>query len=476
MPDSLTLAGLLLLFVHGAGFLSTIHVLMTGRTPQGVLAWIFFLILLPYIAVPLYWVFGPRHYDGYINARLTSPSPFDPVVDEVSARVDPFIAGGAHENQTIVSLERLVRMPMTGRNHVDLLIDGEATFSALFEAIDAATSFVLVQYFIVHDDEIGRELRDHLIECLERGVRVYFLFDEVGSRKLPKSYVRSLRNRGARVHAFSTTRRSNRFQINFRNHRKMVVVDGRVGFTGGLNCGDEYMGRDPNMSPWRDTFVRLRGPVVQGLQLSFLEDWHWATDEIPDWEWPLQPADDGPGWHALVLPTGPADAMESGSLVFVALLHAAKERLWISTPYFVFDNQILAALQLAALRGVDVQILVPERADYATAYYAGASFHEEVLLSGCRIFRYQDGFLHQKAILVDDHLALLGTMNLDNRSMRLNFEISVLVDNQGFAAQVEAMLATDFAAAKEVTRARLAEKGAWFRLKSRAARLFAPVL
>lgn len=476
MPSIWTVTGLLFVFFHGAGVLSSLHVLMTGRTPQGALAWIFFLILMPYVAVPLYWIFGPRRYDGYIDARLSSHTPFDAIVEELRERVEPHIVDRAADVPAIAALERLVRMPMTRGNHVELLLDGEATFGAIFEALDAAESFVLVQYFIVHDDGVGRAMKSRLVECAARGVAVHFLFDEIGSRNLPSAYIRELRRAGVRVHAFATTRRSNRFQLNFRNHRKLVVVDGRVGFTGGLNCGDEYMGRDPEMSPWRDTFVRVTGPIVAGLQLSFLEDWHWATDEIPDWEWPLEAAGCGDGWNALVLPTGPADPLESCSLLFVALFNAADERLWISTPYFVFDAQILSALQLAALRGVDVRILIPERADYATAYYAGWSFHEEVLESGCRIFRYHEGFLHQKAVLVDDSLTLVGTMNLDNRSMRLNFELGVLVEDRTFASEVEAMLARDLDASLEVTRGRLAEKSRLFRLKSRVARLFAPIL
>ncbi|MFT5732616.1 MAG: cardiolipin synthase [Planctomycetota bacterium] len=476
MFDSWTIAGLLIAVTHGAGVLSAAHVLMTGRTPQGVLAWIFSLVLFPYLAVPLYWVFGPRRYGGYIDARLTSPSPFDAIVDVLQSSGGEFIVDREGGRSALVALERIVRLPFTNGNDVELLIDGEATFSAFFEAISGAENYIAVQFFIVKDDRIGRAMKDALIERARAGIDVRFLFDEVGSRKLPDSYKEELRKAGVRINPFSTTRHSYGFQLNFRNHRKLIVVDGETAFVGGLNCGDEYMGRDPNMSPWRDTFTRVQGPSVQALQLSFIEDWHWATDEIPDWNWEPKAAPSGVDWNALVLPTGPADTFESCSLLFVALFHTAVDRLWISTPYFVFDAQIISALQLAALRGVDVRILVPERADYETAYFAGWSFYDEILESGCRIFRYRDGFLHQKAVLVDDDLALLGTMNLDNRSMRLNFEVGILVDNPTFAGRVEKMLAADFDAASEVRQRQLAEKPWWFRMKARMARLFAPIL
>lgn len=476
MLDSWTLAGLVIALIHGAGLLTSVHVLMTGRTPQGALAWIFFLLLFPYLAVPLYWIFGPRRYDGYIDSRLTSPTPFDGIVAELQEAGDQFICERENGRSALVALERIVRLPFTRGNEIELLIDGEATFGAFFDAIQAAEHYVAIQFFIVHDDDIGRKMKNALIERAAAGVEVLFLFDEVGSRNLPDRYKEDLRDAGVRIQPFSTTRHANRLQLNFRNHRKLVLVDGKIGFVGGLNCGDEYMGRDPVLSPWRDTFTRIHGPSVQALQLSFVEDWHWATDEIPDWNWAPKAAPSGVDWNALVLPTGPADTFESCSLLFVALFHAAESRLWISSPYFVFDNQVLSALQLAALRGVDVRILVPERADYETAYFAGWSFHDDVLESGCRIYRYKSGFLHQKAVLVDEDLALLGTMNLDNRSMRLNFEIGILVENETFAGRVEEMLAQDFKEASEVRQEDLAEESFFFRLKARVARLFAPIL
>jgi cardiolipin synthase len=475
MP-SWTLYGLFIAAVHGLGLLMAVRVLLGGRTPQGTLAWIFFLLLVPYLAIPLYIVFGPKRYAGYVDARATRPSPFDGIVDQLRSSAETFIVDREDGLTTLTALERIVQMPFTRGNDVELLIDGEATFDAFFEAIAAAQRYVGVQFFIVHDDRIGRRMKDALIERARAGVEVLFLFDEVGSRKLPDAYLQELRSAGVEARPFSTTRRSNRLQLNFRNHRKLVLVDGRVAFVGGLNCGDEYLGRDPEMSPWRDTFTRVHGPSVMALQLSFVEDWHWATDRIPDWNWTPEMAQSGVDWNALVLPTGPADNLESCSLLFVALFHAAESRLWISSPYFVFDPQVTSALQLAALRGVDVRILVPERTDYRMAQLAAWSFFGEILESGCRIYGYEEGFLHQKAVLVDNQLSLVGTMNLDNRSMRLNFEVGILIENEEFAGRVEEMLEKDFRASREVRPSHLEERSFWYRLQARAARLFAPIL
>lgn len=476
MPPSPILVGLLIAAIHGVGFACAVHVLITGRTPQGALAWIFFLILMPYAAIPLYWVFGPRRYAGYIDARLRRPSPLSAIADELIAAIGAFVVDQNGTRSTLVALERIVHLPFTRGNHIELLIDGAATFESFFAAIRSAEDYIAVQFFIVHDDEIGRRMKDELAARACAGVQVLFLYDEIGSRALPDCYRNDLRRAGVRIEPFSTTRHSNRFQINFRNHRKLLIVDGLVGFVGGINCGDEYLGRNPKFSPWRDTFARIEGPSVQALQLSFVEDWHWATDELPDWNWQPAPCASGADQKALVLPTGPADIFESCNLLFVALIHSAATRLWISTPYFVFDNQILSALQLAGLRGVDVRILVPERGDHAAVHYAGCSFHQDVLESDVRIFQYQEGFLHQKAMLVDDDLALLGTMNLDNRSMRLNFELGVLVEDCAVARDVETMLISDFRRAAELRLSDLESRSLRFRLASRAARLCAPIL
>ncbi len=471
-----TLAGLLYLLVELIGIASAVHVLLQGRTPQGAVAWLFFLITVPPLAVPLYWIFGPRRYEGYRGARLEGNVVFDPVVDVLRDSGERYFVDAPERPALLVALERLVRLPFLSHNRVELLVDGARTFEAIIEEIEAAGRYVLVQFYIVRDDGVGQRLEAALKAALERGVKVYFLFDGIGSATLKSAFIMRLRRAGAEINAFATAGRSHRLQLNFRNHRKAVVVDGRVAFTGGLNVGDEYLGADPDLSPWRDTFIRISGPAAQGIQLSFLEDWHWATDDLPDWSWAPEADPAGHDQSVLVVPTGPADSMESCSLLFVGLIHRAQERLWIATPYFVFDQQITSALQLAALRGVDVRILLPSTGDHAATHFAGWSFFDEVLESGCRIFRYTAGFCHQKVVLVDSDLSLVGSANLDNRSMRLNFELGALVESEQFAAEVNAMLTDDLARSEEVQVGDFGRQPLHFRLVARFARLFAPIL
>ena len=373
------------------------------------------------------------------------------------------------------AIERLAKMPFLSGNTVDLLIDGERTFESIFAGIAEATEYVLVQFFIINDDELGRRLADAMMERCSAGVRVHLLYDEIGSHKLPKAYLRRLSNAGVQVRSFHSSRgRGNRFQLNFRNHRKVVVVDGQAGWVGGHNVGDEYLGKNPKFGPWRDTHIKLAGPAVLGLQLSFVEDWHWATDESLDLTWtPHRP--EGGDRDVIVLPSGPADSVETASLMFQQAIHAARNRVWIASPYFVPDEGVRAALQLAAIRGVDVRVLIPNKPDHLLVYLSAFSFLGEMIDGGVKIFRYEPGFLHEKVILVDDYAAGVGTANLDNRSFRLNFEITAITLNHGFASEVEAMFLADFARARCMTSDELAAKRWYFRLASRLAHLLAPI-
>jgi cardiolipin synthase len=335
----------------------------------------------------------------------------------------------------------------------------------------------------MRDDELGRKLKDALIDKSRAGVRVYVLYDELGSKKLPVSYIDELRREKILIFPFNTTQgKGNRFRLNFRNHRKIVVVDGDVAYVGGHNVGDEYLGKHPTLTPWRDTHVAVRGPVVQFVQVSFCEDWLWAVGSTPDWQqgekhqldWDPEKAPNGDSL-ALCLPTGPADDLETCTLFFLDAINVARERLWIVSPYFVPDEQLMSALQLAALRGVDVRILIPENPDQKLVYYSSFSYLEDAEKSGVKIYRYQPGFLHQKVMLIDDDTAAIGTANFDNRSMRLNFEVTMLVVDQDFAREVATMLEEDFARSREVAATDYTEASIWFRLAVRVARLLAPV-
>ncbi|MCA9073592.1 MAG: cardiolipin synthase [Planctomycetaceae bacterium] len=459
---------------HLLGIYSSFDALMSTRTSQGAIAWILSLNTLPVLSVPAYWIFGRDKFEGYSIARAEIDELSQEHQDALRKLVEPYVREVTEAGSGGFAGLKLAEMPFLGSNAVELLIDGEATFDSIFAGIDEAEDYVLVQFYIVHDDELGRALKERLLAKAAEGVPVYFLYDEIGTRGL-EDYWKELTDAGVSVTPFNTTRGpSNRFQLNFRNHRKIVVVDGKTGWVGGHNVGDEYMGRDPEFPNWRDTHMKLTGPAVLELQLSFLEDWRWATDDLVELSWQPVPAEEGDA-TVLILPTGPADRLETCSLMYQQAIHSAKERIWIASPYFVPDDGVISALHLAALRGVDVRIIIPEISDNFLVYYSAYAFVGELLESGIEIYRYQPGFMHQKVFLVDDILGGVGTANFDNRSFRLNFEVTALVSDEQFVEDMEAMFEADMEKSERMAVVQLEAKPIWFRALSRLCYLAAPV-
>ncbi|WP_299934751.1 cardiolipin synthase [uncultured Pelagimonas sp.] len=443
----------------------------SSRTPQGAIGWVIFLVTMPLLGIPLYLLFGHHKFSGYVIARRDS--------EEAVEGLKKFRDENAPETAPefpVQIMEKISEMPAVRGNNMEILIDGDQTFQAIFEAIDAAQSYVLVQFYIVHNDTLGKQLKERMIAAAKRGVEVKFMFDAVGSVALPRHYFQDLRAAGVQtVDPRDMRGPKNRFQINFRNHRKTVIVDGTVGFTGGLNVGDEYMGKSPKFGAWRDTHVRLKGPIVSQLQLIFAEDWHWATEQVLLTNLNWVSAHDDRDMTGMIVSTGPGDNLETGALFFFSAISAAKSRIWIATPYFVPDTDVLTALKHAVLRGVDVRILVPDVIDHYTPWLAAFAYFDEIQDVGAQIWRYKDGFMHQKVVLVDDSFAAIGTSNLDNRSFRLNFEAMAVMYDPRAAAETEAFLLADFERSEQLTK-KLKDQRLAIRVGAPISRIFSPLL
>ena len=466
----ITLVAAVLAVVEIVGLLLVVDAVMRTRSSQAAIAWSIALITLPVVTIPLYVIFGRTHFRGYAEALREKETLIGERLADWFTRM---AATAAEPHEGLKEIEDLVRgltkIPFTRGNRVELLVDGEATYGAMLEAIASAESYVLVQFYIVQDGTVARRLHKALIEKAHSGVRVHFLYDEIGCWKLPAEYLNTMRDASIEVSGFKTTRgHRNRFQINFRNHRKLLVVDGRVGFIGGHNLADEYL-------TYRDTHLRIDGPAAQHIQFSILKDWYWATRQIPEISKTIQSAaaDDQ---KVAIVNTGPADAMANCSALFATIVHTAQRRLWMTSPYFVPDDVMVRALQAAAIRGVDVRILLPDKADHRFVELASFTYYCEMMDCGVRLFRYQDRFLHQKVFLVDDRLAGVGTVNLDNRALYLNFEATALVADERFAKRVEAMLQSDLEHCESVDRAHFDNKPFRFRVAARIARLASPLL
>lgn len=470
--------------LHVFGLASALHAILNSRTASGAIAWSISLFTFPYLTLPFYWVLSRQKFHGYVKL-LRDHSLVHHRYREVEEFMDglqafrtigSFDSEGATPSMGV--LERLTDLPFTGRNKVKLLVDGAETFEAMFKAVDEAKDYILVLFYIIGDDEIGNEFKRRLLARVDEGVRVYVLYDELGCMTfLSLQYIEDMRVRGVEIHPFYTTRgRFNKLQYNFRNHRKIVVVDGKVALTGGINVHDDSCGSSKFYGNWRDTHSIAWGPIVQNIQFVWAEDYYWATANLPELNWRPTPAPGEANQNALYVATGPASSLPGGVLFFVHCIQQAKKRLWVASPYFIPDQSVIEALILASLRGVDVRIILPKRYDMLVMYLASFSSLLELEHSGVRFFRYHTGYPHQKCMLIDDDMGWVGTSNLDNRSMRLNFEGNLVVQDKEFCQEMEAMLQHDLDRSVEVGPEDYYSRPLLFKLGVKIARLFAPVL
>lgn len=428
----------------------------TSRSPQGATGWVVFLLSFPLIALPAYAIFGGVYRMNKHRAPQVPGASSDPA---------------DIENSRLADLQEAVESRLTEGNDIELLIDGGQTFGAIFEAIDAAENEVLVQYYTLVADDLGQRLKSHLVAAAERGVQVRVLVDAMGSFLLSRTFIAELRDAGVDFRGnFSFRRTFYRLGLNFRDHRKTVVIDGKVGFTGGLNASKLYEDGGRHFDTWRDTFQRIRGPVVAQLRACFASGWKaFADDEVPEAEIPEKAGE----MRAMHVSFGPTDQREIGTFLILGLIGKARHRLWLTTPYLVPPPEVTAALKLAAQRGIDVRIIVPRPTDKHLPWLAGRANFARLHAAGIRIFEYRGGFMHQKVILVDDDIASIGTVNLDFRSIMLNFEQTLLVEDEDHCARVADMLEEDLAAAEEYKGER---QSLYVRLFAPVAMLLSPVL
>tara|TARA_R110002110_G_scaffold91264_2_gene237536 strand:+ start:157149 stop:158594 length:1446 start_codon:yes stop_codon:yes gene_type:complete len=471
------IAAIAAVLLYVIAIVSALEAILKTRTAQGAVAWAISLLTFPLLSVPLYLVFGRNKFDGYLEQRDQIEEESLRLIRKTSGAVEQHLVSVSRDTPLYSSLFNLARMPATSGNRVELLIDGQATFDSIAQGLQSAEKYILFQFYIIRDDDLGRRLGRLLSDRARAGVKVFLIFDEIGSRKFGSSKLcQQLRMTGVQVVPFNTTQgRRNRFQLNFRNHRKIVVVDGKAAWIGGFNIGDEYLGKNKRRGQWRDTHTRVRGPAVLGAELAFATDWLWATQSHLSIDWDFNGEASGDS-TVLVFPSDPASEYEEAGLMYHQAIVAAKDRIWIASPYFVPDHAIISALQLAALRGVDVRVIIPDEPDGPVVGMANWSFTRELLPLGVKVYRYQGGFMHQKVLLMDDETAGVGTANFDNRSFRLNFEITLLVKDPVFASEVEAMLLADMGRCRQVSREEIDNKPVWFPLAMGVARLFAPIL
>lgn len=476
MPSSVAL---IVLAIELVAIASAIHALFTVRTAQGTVAWVIGLIAFPWLGLPLYWFFGSRRFEAHSRAMRAKLIDHRDRIDVACAEIAPFrVAPDAIRPAEAAALAAIAKQPFLHGNRLDLLIDGDATFGAILEAIARARRCIYVQFYIMRPDGLGQRLLQALAAKAAEGVEVCFLIDSFGGASMTPSIIRAWRARGVRIIAFSASSSwRDRWRLNFRNHRKNVIVDGQIGLIGGHNVGDEYLGLNPKYGRWRDTHVRVEGPSALQLQMVFVADWYFTTGELLDAPWqPQVPAVDNHGARALVLASGPSDQHERCTHFFMQTIAMAHRRIWIASPYFVPDEGILQSLQLAAIRGVEVRILLPMKPDQYLVWLASFTLLKELDHPRIHIHRYTGGFLHHKVLVVDDEVAAVGTKNFDNRSFRLNFEITLAVTDARFAAEVAAVFEQDLRESTEVGPRAYEDLAFPLKVGAKVSRLLAPVL
>ncbi len=450
-------------------------IVLQKREPVATLSWVLSLAMLPYVGFVVYFLFGPQKIKRHRLRRHLSRSSMESF--DATCPVDAGCSELGTLGQATTGLA-----PATA-SAVRLLIDGAATYDALIEAIAGARNHVHLEYYIYMPDRTGTRLRDALVERARAGVKVRLLLDAMGSSKVGRGFLQPLLDAGGEHAWFHPTRFRpfSRPWLNLRTHRKIVVVDGRIAFTGGINITDEENERLHD-NAYRDLHLRMEGNVVRSVQLVFMEDWAYASgQQRRDFEgtqlWPA--AGSVPAATPLIssqaLISGPDSSWESIHRLHVSAIHEARRRVWLVTPYFVPGEAARMALTSAALGGLDVRLLVPKLSDSRLVTYAARSYFDELLAAGVKVYEYGPRLLHTKALLCDDAVAIIGSANFDHRSFRLNFEISMLFRDAGIAAALAQLMQGEIDASHRVRDQR--ERSFWRnRLPEALARLMSPLL
>ena len=452
-------------------------ILLQRKEPTSTFAWILTLIFLPILGTVLYLMFGRttiREAGGpgvTSDADVAAPVPMAPDVAAAAAL--------RLERDCYRVAEILTGQAATDGNHITVLIDGDETYAAIGAALDAACGTIHAEYYLIKDDAIGIWFAERLAAAAKRGVTVRLLRDGFGSFALGSHWLAPLAAAGVMVRTFLPMHGFMLRPASLRDHRKIIVVDDRIAFTGGINICDEHSRLHFGATSWRDLHLRLEGPAVAQVQRIFGEDWRFVTGEnvLPaSSARKIQEKHEPGAVRAAIIPSGPDTRTEAIHRVFFAALAGAAREILITSPYFAPDDAILVAIEIASLRGVAVTLVVPAHSNHPTSQYAGRSLYQRLLDAGVRICEYQPAMIHAKTMLIDGRLALIGSANMDLRSFRLNFEIHALIDHPAVVGRLRGFIDEVIADSRVVDPAQWNRRGVTARIAEGAARLLSPLL
>lgn len=465
--------------------LAVIVIFMENKDAGPTWAWLMVLFFIPILGFILYLLFGQN---------LTRSSLFEwedrkkiGIEEMIAEQTSSFRSGNfSCHNQVAENHQGLIYMLLanndailTTNNTVKIFTDGREKFDVLFEDIKNAHDFIHLQYYIFKNDEIGSKLIQLLIEKAKQGVKVRILYDDLGSRSLRRRAFKELLAAGGEVEAFFPSKFPLiNFRMNYRNHRKLVIIDGMIGYIGGFNVGDEYLGLNKKFGYWRDTHLRITGSSVHAIQTRFILDWNQASHRHDISYLPtLFPTVQPKGNIAMqIVSSGPDSEWEQIKYGYIKMILSARKSIWVQTPYFIPDESLLDAVKIAALTGKDVRVMIPNKPDHPFVYWATFYHIGKILKAGAKVYIYDNGFIHAKTIIVDHTLSSVGTANIDVRSFRLNFEVNAFLYDEGIAQALTESFYEDLKVSKELTLEEYNRRSLIIRFKESISRLLSPIL
>lgn len=462
------------------------------KNPSGTWAWLLVAFLIPYFGFFIYLLLGAdaRRLSVFTEKKTKDLA----LVEELSAlpgleyqrKKEKYLSqinvlgiqNSEHHNDLITLNSVAGNSPLMRNNTVRIFKSGEEKFDTMIADIEAATSHIHMLYYIIRNDNLGNRVVAALASAAKRGVEVRLMTDGMGSRLSGKSFLRPITDAGGYVAWFLPPLI---FRMNYRNHRKICVIDGSKGYIGGLNIGDEYLGQVKKYGKWRDTHIRIEGEAVKELSLRFACDWNfYANDKLPVNDcrkyFPVAPVNDKKGKMIQIVSCGPDTKWSSIQYGYAKMITEAEQSIYIVTPYFCPDDSIFELLKIAALSGLDVRIIIPANPDHPFVYWASMSYLGELISAGVKCYEYLDGFIHSKLIVIDSMVSSTGSANMDIRSFKLNFEVNAFIYDIETAKEFEAQFMEDIEKSNEITLDKYLKRSRIFRIKESVSRLLSPIL
>ncbi len=466
-------------------FLAAALIFLERRDPTSTWAWLLVLFFIPFFGFFIYLLLGRKLRKKHLfrwegRKKIGIEKLIDYQIEAIEdGSLDFRLDDTAHYKDMIYLHLRNNHAVLTQDNDVQVFNDGKEKFASLLNDIENAKDHIHFQYYIIRLDNLGKTIVEKLIQKAKSGVKVRVLFDDIGSRGLHKRHLKELVDAGGEVEAFFPAKFSPiNPRLNYRNHRKIVVIDGRIGYVGGFNVGDEYLGLDKNFGYWRDTHLRIEGSALHPLQTRFILDWSQACVDHPieyhDRYFPAIPRKGSVGMQ--IVSSGPDAEWEHIKDGYLKMIYLAKKYIYIQTPYFIPDVSFLDALRIACLSGVDVRIMIPNKPDHMFVYWATYSNIGKLLKAGAKVYIYENGFIHTKQIVVDDELSTVGTANMDVRSFQLNFEINAFIYDREKSHELAELFEQDMQLSTELTYEMYLNRSRTIQFKESISRLLSPIL